>query len=407
MERNDYIAAYDIASPNQLRRALKLLLEYAIGRQKSVFECCLTDKDWFELQARMRDIIDPEVDRFMILRMSPYRRPRGARDRAGIPAPRLLSDWIAAMATLYLDRKGLSLSTAGGCLEVRRECGARTTYPLRRIERVVLFGRIAFDGATLAHLAGAGIALVCLGGRGHARVAQLVGPPGPEARRRLNQYSCAVDPGRACGLARRIVEAKLRACLTESTRLRERRPRLRRACTRAIAAFHSGLESTPRASTDSLRGIEGAAAASWFRLLAAAVPDRFGFAGRNRRPPRDPVNAALSLAYTLAHADAVAQIHARGLDPMIGFLHEPVHSRESLACDLVEPLRARIDVVLLDAFSRDVLRVDHFNAGDNGCRLSKAGRATFYEVWESAAKAFRRYLRAEAFAVVKAIEVCD
>jgi len=76
MERNDYIAAYDIASPNRLRRALKVLLEYAIGRQKSVFECCLTDKDWFELQARMRDIIDPEVDRFMILRMSPYRRPR-------------------------------------------------------------------------------------------------------------------------------------------------------------------------------------------------------------------------------------------------------------------------------------------------------------------------------------------
>lgn len=76
MDGKDYIAAYDIASPNRRRRALTVLLEYAIGRQKSVFECYLNDRDWFELQARMRGIIEPETDRFMILRMSPYREPQ-------------------------------------------------------------------------------------------------------------------------------------------------------------------------------------------------------------------------------------------------------------------------------------------------------------------------------------------
>lgn len=76
MDRKHYVAAYDIASPNRLRRALKVLLGYAVGRQKSVFECCLSDKDWFELSDRMREIIDPEHDRFMIVRMSPHRQPR-------------------------------------------------------------------------------------------------------------------------------------------------------------------------------------------------------------------------------------------------------------------------------------------------------------------------------------------
>lgn len=308
------------------------------------------------------------------------------------------------MTTLYLDRPGISLHAESGYLEVRRTGKNRTTYPLNMLRRVVLRGRVDLDSATLARLGDAGIALVCLGGRGHARVAQLTGAPGPEARRRLAQYACASDGQRGLEVARWIVETKLRACLTESHRLLARRPQLRRPCTRAIASLESGLERVNGARLDSLRGIEGAAAASWFALLASAMPARFGFTGRNRRPPRDPVNAAMSLAYTLGHADAVAQAHAQGLDPMIGFLHEPVHGRESLACDLLEPLRARIDVMLLSAFSRDELRVDHFNAGDKGCRMSKAGRKAFYAVWETGAGRFRRYLRAETFALLKMLD---
>lgn len=305
------------------------------------------------------------------------------------------------MTTLYLDRPGLTLSAESGCLYVRRVGGIRSSYPLKLLDRVVLRGRVTFDSTTLARLAEAGIALVCLGGRGHARVAQLIGAPGPEARRRLAQYACASDANRAEDVARWVVGNKLRASLTETRRLLERRAQLRRPCRRAIDALESGLDSAASASLTSLRGIEGAAATNWFRLLAAAMPDRFGFVGRNRRPPRDPVNAALSLGYTLAHADAVAQIHAHGLDPMIGFLHEPLHGRESLACDLIEPLRARIDMHLLAAFSRDELRIDHFNTGMNGCRMSKAGRAAFYAIWESGARTFRRYLQLETFAVLK------
>lgn len=101
----------------------------------------------------------------------------------------------------------------------------------------------------------------------------------------------------------------------------------------------------------------------------------------------------ISLASTLAHNEAVAIIHAQGLDPMIGFLHQPSHGRASLACDLIEPLRPRIEIHLLRALSEQRLRINDFDNQPNGCRLNKHGRIRFYGLWESRAVAIRRYLR--------------
>jgi len=93
-------------------------------------------------------------------------------------------------------------------------------------------------------------------------------------------------------------------------------------------------------STASLRGLEGAGASAYFEGFADLLPDRLKFSGRNHRPPRDPVNAMLSLGYTLLHAEAVLALYGAGLDPFIGFHHGLDFGRESLACALVEPLRA-------------------------------------------------------------------
>lgn len=73
-QTNDYIAAYDIASARRLRQALKLLLQHAISRQKSVFEVRLDDTDFEQLRSAMTAIINPAEDRFMLLRISGYRQ---------------------------------------------------------------------------------------------------------------------------------------------------------------------------------------------------------------------------------------------------------------------------------------------------------------------------------------------
>lgn len=308
------------------------------------------------------------------------------------------------MSTLYLDRRHLRLRAAAGVIHVDPAGHGRGSYPLSLIRRIVLRGRIEFDSSTLACLAEAGVTVVCLGGRGHRRVATIIGAPGPEARRRLAQYRAASNPAIAASLAAAIVAAKIVGYRHEASRLVRRRPALRKAGHDLDATLCTSMDCLQTCALPSLRGREGAASAAWFRFYAAALPPRFGFNGRNRQPPRDPVNAALSLAYTLAHGEAVAAAHAQGLDPMLGFLHEPLHSRESLACDLIEPLRPRIDARVLRVFSDGRLRPEHFSDETNGCRLTKTGRSEFFTLWEGAAPLFRRYLRRALFELLRTLQ---
>ena len=146
-------------------------------------------------------------------------------------------------------------------------------------------------------------------------------------------------------------------------------------------------------SAAQIMGIEGAAAAVYFEAFGAMLPPSAGFAGRNRRPPRDPANALLSLAYTLAHLEAVAAAQRAGLDPAVGFLHALFPGRESLACDLVEPLRPFCERLVWRILAEETLRASHFTRDGEACLLGKAGRLTFYTAWEEAVSPLRRKLR--------------
>lgn len=297
------------------------------------------------------------------------------------------------MSTVYLDRKNLTIDVAGAYLQVTPSPRGRGSIPLNLISRLVLCGRVQLNSSALANLAERGIAVVCLGGRNHRRVAQLGGVSGNDARRRIDQFKVATSPALRSRLARDLIRAKLNATRREADSLLERRPALRRHLVKARQTITDIEARIEQADLDSLLGFEGAAAAAWFRALAAVLPPSLNFNGRNRRPPRDPVNAVLSLAYTLLHAEAVAACHGHGMDPMLGFLHEPAPGRESLACDLIEPLRPRVDARVVEWFSSGESEAAHFTNGDAGCRLGKAGRARFYQWWERAAPAYRRYLR--------------
>ncbi|HLV02564.1 MAG TPA: CRISPR-associated endonuclease Cas1, partial [Acidobacteriota bacterium] len=132
-------------------------------------------------------------------------------------------------------------------------------------------------------------------------------------------------------------------------------------------------------SIDTLRGLEGAAQAAYFRAYTTLFPPSLDFHRRNRRPPRDPVNACLSLAYTLTHFEAVRIAYIVGLDPFLGFFHEIAFGRESLACDLIEPIRPSIDRWVWDLFRSRILRTEHFRSDKNACVLGKAGRSHFYK----------------------------
>ncbi len=132
-------------------------------------------------------------------------------------------------------------------------------------------------------------------------------------------------------------------------------------------------------------------------------PPALGFTGRKKRPPPDPVNATLSLAYTLLHARAVQVAWASGLDPQLGFYHEPAWGRQALACDLIEPWRPCVDEWVYAWFHSRYLRAEDFKCCAEGCFLGKAGRAKFFTAFASRMPPIERALRWQCRYVVRCL----
>lgn len=306
------------------------------------------------------------------------------------------------MSTLYLDRKGLALALDGERLVIREAGAAARSVPLRLIERVVLRAPATLDTAVLGALTEAGAGFVCLSGRHGRRLAQFTGSGHQDARRRLGQYRLGESAPARLAVARGWVSGKLAAQQRVLQLALAERPDCRHPL---LTALRRLAELAPAiAAVDELarlRGCEGAAAAAYFPAFASLFAPALGFTGRNRRPPRDPVNAALSLGYTLLHADALRAAQLAGLDPLLGCLHEPAWGRESLACDLVEPLRPHVDAWVRMLFRERLLRAESFALDKGACLLGKEGRAGFYEAWERFAPAPRRWLRRQTHALVR------
>lgn len=300
------------------------------------------------------------------------------------------------MTIVYIDRKGIELDHEPGVAVLRAGGERLGTVPLAAVERLVLRGVSTVSTRLLAELWARRVSLVVLGGRKSEIVAMMYGPAHGDADIRLRQYALHGEEAQRRRRAQRLIAAKMEAQLKVLRTLVAARPDARYSLLAAIGAIEElahQLRDDPSPPIDRIMGLEGASAAAHFSALAAVFAPSLGFSGRNRRPPRDPVNACLSLGYTLLHADAVRAIHVAGLDPLIGFFHQPLAGRESLACDLVEPLRPRVDYWVWSLFRDRVLRQVHFSTANEACLLGKAGRQRFYESYELWAPPVRRLLR--------------
>ena len=296
------------------------------------------------------------------------------------------------MSSLYIDRRGMEIEADGDAL-VLRENGERVgTVPISPISRVFLRGDVRLQSSLLGKLGERGIGVVVLSGRkGEATL--LMARPHNDAARRIAQYRLSQDAGFCLDFSRNLVREKLSVQHGFLEAWRERDLEHRYELTLVLRKLDGIMANLrDRDSVASLRGAEGAAAAAYFEGLAAIAPPRFKFCQRNRRPPRDPLNALLSLGYTLLHSEAVLALYGAGFDPFVGFYHQIDFGRESLACDLVEASRCEIDAFALDMIRKDILRLDDFSTTESGCLLCKNGRAKFYENWEKLAEKLRRQL---------------
>jgi len=181
--------------------------------------------------------------------------------------------------------------------------------------------------------------------------------------------------------ARLIVNAKIRNMRRVIQRLSSNRN------LPAVAAKWLGAMATQAAaaqSLDSLRGIEGAATGRYFETLNAFFPEETPFGTRTRRPPRNEANALLSFGYTLLATEFSLQLHAAGLEPSWGILHETEEGRPALSLDLMEPYRAPlVDALAIDLLNhRRIKRNDFEKSPEGAFLLKKESRRAFYAAWE-------------------------
>ncbi len=307
------------------------------------------------------------------------------------------------MTSLYVDRRGVTLKADGEALVFYENNERVGTVPMAPLSRVFLRGDVTLSSSLLGKLGERGIGVVVLSGR-KAIPTMLLGRPHNDAARRVAQYRLSLEMGFCLRFSRAIVESKLRSQAAFLNERRECEAQSRYLLTVVLRRLESALSVVDQqTSIASLRGVEGAGAAAYFEGFGDLLPERLKFDRRNRRPPKDPVNAVLSLGYTLLHAEAVLALYGGGLDPFVGFYHALDFGRESLACDVVESLRVEVDRHTLMLFRTEKLRLDDFTNSDGACLLGKAGRARFYAEWEPLAERLRKQLNDNVADIAKAV----
>lgn len=271
-----------------------------------------------------------------------------------------------------------------GQLQVVVKKKTTLAVPLTAVGRLVLTGPVGLSAGIRTHALMAGVDVSFLSYNG-SWLGRLDPGCGADAALRRLQYRISDKDEDALPAARAIVAGKLanqRALLLRYTR-NQRSELVVNAADRMKELRRRAFETRKRSS---LLGLEGTAAREYFSALAALLPEELGFSGRNRRPPKDPVNSALSFGYALLLGEVLAAAAAVGLAPECGLLHADARRRPSLALDLMEEFRpAIVDTVVLNAFRRRILGPDHFSQrkGRGGCRLTQDGKRRFLDAYET------------------------
>jgi CRISPR-associated protein Cas1 len=307
------------------------------------------------------------------------------------------------MGTLYIDRKDLHIKLDGQALAFYSKEGREGVVPINPLKRVVMVGNILIETSVLNRLSNEGISVLFLSGKRLRFCGILHGRLHNNGILRVKQYEKSLS-GFRMEVALDIVKRKISGQRDLLMYVRENRPDLRFTMTNAVCTLQGiilEIEKIPPLPPfnkggmggflETLRGLEGGASATYFSAYTTIFPESLGFNKRNKRPPEDPVNAMLSLCYTILHFEMVREIEVIGLDPTIGFYHQFKYGRESLACDLVESYRPSVDRFVWELFRERTFTNRDFALDDErpGCYLKKGGRQRFYQLYEEWAQKMR------------------
>jgi CRISPR-associated protein Cas1 len=289
---------------------------------------------------------------------------------------------------VYVQGQGFSVGLKGEVLEIRPPKNEKNkkVSEARLIEmaQLNLFGNVQLSAQALRELAAREIPVLHLSYGGWL-AAVTTPPPHKNIELRRRQFEAADNSGTCLQLARSFTAGKIR---NQRTLLRRNARELPKEALVMLAEMRRKAELSDGLET--LLGLEGTAARTYFshfsRMFKPATPEaepEFDFNGRNRRPPRDPVNALLSFMYAMLMKDMLVTLIGVGFDPYLGFYHQPKYGRPALALDLMEEFRPLVaDSVVISLINNGEIRGADFIARAGAVALTDSGRRRVLEAYE-------------------------
>lgn len=294
------------------------------------------------------------------------------------------------MSTLYIDRKTSEIKLENEALVFYEKGQRYRTIPLAPIERIIIKGNSQISCNIFRKLGEKGIGIIFLSGRTNTPTLFMARPHN-DATRRITQYLLSREPRFKLAFSKMLMRLKLQMQsrwiweISQQTAKQGMKDTIKEIYQNKINIQH-------QENISQLMGLEGRTALIYFAALSDYLPPELEFHKRTRRPPADPFNAIISLSYTILHSEIVLSLYSAGFDPYIGFYHSIDYSRESLACDIIEPFRPIIDKWATSLFINKTLTITDFDTIGNACLLGKEGRIKFYSEYEQKAKEWRKIL---------------
>ncbi len=281
---------------------------------------------------------------------------------------------------VYVQEQGTYVSKSGECVHVKTKEKVIKKIRLIDISEITVFGNVQVTTQAIRELCKRNIP-ICYMTYGGWFTGMTTGLSHKNVELRINQHKKYGEKSAMMTIAREIVFGKIKNCATMLRRNHKSPPKDK---IKQLDEFAERVRTIRQ--YDVLLGIEGMAARTYFSEfngMIKSVSMDFNFTGRNRRPPRDPVNAILSFLYAMLTRQATTTVNRVGFDPYLGFLHMPKYGKPALALDLIEEFRPIVaDSVCITLINNGEITEADVIKTNFGTSLTSNGRRTVITAYE-------------------------
>lgn len=314
------------------------------------------------------------------------------------------------MSVIYVKEQGAFIRKMGERIEVTKQEQKLLSFPIANIEGISIIGNVQISTQALVYLLENGIDVSLFSYSGHF-IGQAMADSSKNIFLRFAQYDMYQNISERLKMAKILVHNKMenQICIAQKYRYKENfspRDEIRK-----MKLLQQGLKKCE--TSNEVLGMEGMCSNLYFSCFTHMIDCEFTFRGRNRRPPRDPINAILSLGYTFLTREVCLALEAESFEVYLGFLHGIRYGRKSLALDIVEEFRQPVvDRFVIRSFNKRILNEFDFEIEEDRAFLNEEGFKKFckeFERWmqgvgNSDRKNFRQIIKQQAAKLKKSIQ---